>query len=179
MTAGYVLLGPYIDVDDVTHAIRSQFPLCSHPLLIPTILTEIMAADLMDKLTAVHADLANIENKTGFGDWRSSVGGEPLAQDYRGLSRTLGALNNRFAWIHGALQCATMTADFRRQEILAMKSYVEDSNLRPLESVKLSLLERIEVLSSNLKHMQLFAGISQRLNVQQDVVSSALLLCSL
>ena len=203
MTIGYILLGPDLSLEDVSDAIKSQFPLFSHPLFVPTLLAELTAFNLMSKLTDLHAALATIENDTGFSDWRHSDHGdlandvvkhaaktpakdaakpttkdamkaaanEAPSPDYRKLARNLGALNSRFAFIEVAIRCTLMATDFTKQEIRALKDYVPTGNALPPEDVANNLSERIDFLASNLKHMQVFGGITQRINAQQNVVS--------
>ena len=172
VTIGYVLLGPDIEIDDVSNAVKSEFPLFGHPLLIPTLLIELTAFNLMGKLTSVHRDLASIEKETGFGDWdRPARKGEDSTLTYRKLARDLGALNSRYAFIDVAIRCTGMATDFTMREIVTMKLNLPAANLRPLDNVIPSLIDRINVTSSGLKHMEAFGGISQRINAQQNVVS--------
>ncbi|KAK4444806.1 hypothetical protein QBC34DRAFT_429546 [Podospora aff. communis PSN243] len=69
VTRGYVLMGPRISIKKICDEILSQFPYSSHPLLIPTVLIELTAADLMSELYHIHRLLAKAEDKTRFGDW--------------------------------------------------------------------------------------------------------------
>lgn len=171
ITVGYILLGPDISAEGVKTAIRSQFANFSHPLLIPTLMAELAAADLMKKLASVHSELASIENKTGFGDWGAAAAKDPASQDYRQLARDLGALDCRFAFLEVAVQCTMMVNEFTLQEMHLMKNYIPTSRLRHLKGITTDLNNRAEFLSSNLRHMQAFGGIGQRMRAQQNVVS--------
>ena len=89
ITLGYILLGPRIDAEKVHNAIKSEFLKCSHPLIIPTVLIELTAADLLVELTKIHYGLCEIEKGTGFGDWVQEM---PAAEASvpRGLPAPLG-----------------------------------------------------------------------------------------
>lgn len=168
---GYILVGPDISTEDVRVAIETQFAHFSHPLIIPILLSELTAINLMGKLNLVHTDLANIEDETGFGDWGAkSTEKELSSQNYRKLARDLGKLDSRFAFIDVAIQCTTMVAEFTKREIDSMKCYIPPSKFHSLKGIIPSLSDRAEALSSNLKHMQAFAGISLRVRAQQNVV---------
>ena len=69
---GYILLGPRISADEAHTAIISHFLSFSHPLIIPTTVAELTAADLLSQMTIVHLGLAKIEQDTGFGDWKDA-----------------------------------------------------------------------------------------------------------
>ena len=72
ITVGYVLLGPRISADEVHAAIILHFLSFPHPLVIPTTIAELTAADLLREMTLVHLGLAKIEQDTGFGDWKDA-----------------------------------------------------------------------------------------------------------
>jgi hypothetical protein len=160
-------------MDSVKKAITSQFPVLSLPLLIPVLIAEVTAETVMGKLSAIHAELAKIEVNTGFGDWRSRPEEDISHKDYRKIWLDLAALDNRFAFLDVAVGSTLMVTQFTIQEIQSMKNYISPAKFRQLGSMVAHLSDRAEVLSSNLKHMQRFGGLSQRMRAQQNVVSSA------
>jgi hypothetical protein len=170
-TIGYILLGPDISIEGVKTAIESQFANFSHPLLIPTLVAELTAESLMTKLISVHDELARIEDKTGFGDWGRKAAKHTFTHDYQQFALDLGTLINRFAFLEVAVQCTTAANEFTLQEMSLMKNYVPASRLRSLKGITTNLKNRAEFLSSNLRHMQAFGGINQRLQTQQNIVS--------
>ena len=69
VTTGYALLGPRISLENLGTRICSQFPAFPHPLLIPTVLIELTATDLMRELYHINRLLTQSEYKTQSGDW--------------------------------------------------------------------------------------------------------------
>jgi len=69
ITTGYVLLGPRISLEAACAQICSQFPQFSHPLIVPTVLGELTACDLMRELYHINRLLTVSEYKTRSGDW--------------------------------------------------------------------------------------------------------------
>ncbi|KAH8670661.1 hypothetical protein BGZ61DRAFT_483009 [Ilyonectria robusta] len=69
ITSGYALLGPRISLEALCTQIRSQFAQFAHPLLVPTVLIELTATDLMRELYHVNRLLTASEYKTRSGDW--------------------------------------------------------------------------------------------------------------
>lgn len=175
ITVGYILLGPDISEEEVKTAIKSQFANFSHPLLIPTLMAELTAKDLMRKLDSVHSELASIELKTGFGDWETAVAERTFSNDrqddYQRWARGLGVLGCRFAFLEVAVQCTMVVNEFTLQEMHLMRNYVPASRLRSLKDISSNLKNRFEFLSTNLRHMQAFGAINQRMQTQQNVVS--------
>ncbi|RYP76693.1 hypothetical protein DL771_001615 [Monosporascus sp. 5C6A] len=82
-TTGYALLGPRISLKDLCTRIRSQFSQFAHPLLVPTVLVELTATDLMRELYHINRLLTASEYKTRSGDWEIqdslANAGPPLA----------------------------------------------------------------------------------------------------
>ncbi|KAH7014874.1 hypothetical protein EDB80DRAFT_889168 [Ilyonectria destructans] len=68
ITSGYALLGPRISLETLCTQIRSQFAQFAHPLLVPTVLIELTATDLMRELYHVNRLLTASEYKTRSGD---------------------------------------------------------------------------------------------------------------
>ncbi len=223
----------------VCDEIMSQFPHFSHPLLIPTVLIELTAADLMSELYHIHRLLAKAEDKTRFGDWelsdatadfpdaaeqeqkgedddekkdgvandnhdddslgngglRGEVGEAKLKResaywaameramrDCTGnheLARLLGSLNCRFAFMNVAVRCSISMAEFTLREMEHMKKACADTPARFGRLAEVthgeSLRHRVELLLSNLRHMDMFAAIDQRMQAQQNIVSRGLL----
>jgi hypothetical protein len=157
-------------MDSIKKAVASQFPSFSFPLLIPVLIAEVTAETIMGKLSVIHAELAQIEDKTGFGDWGSKPDGDISHKDYRKLAGDLGALESRFDFLDSAVGCTVMTIEFTIQEIQSMKSYMPPAKFRQMKNIIASLNDRAEMMLSNLKHMQLFGGLSQRIRAQQNVV---------
>ena len=172
ITTGYVLLGPRIssEIESVLDTIASEFPKFSHPLLVPILMTEFTSGDLLKELTTIHLSLATIEGQTGYGDW-SAAQVQISRKTCEALARELGRLSCRFAFHDVAIQCTTMVNEFTLKEIASMKDYLPAGRIQELESLTASLKNRAEILSSSLKHLQMFGGISQRMQVQQNVVS--------
>ena len=172
ITVGYILLGPRIfgEAEALRNAIISEFPSFSHPLLVPVVVTEFSATDLLKELTAVHQLLADVESATGYGDWKSAP--FPISRKKcQQLAHDLGRSSCRFAFLEVAVQCTATVNDFTLQEIDGMKDYIAASRLRKLKGLNSSLKNRAEFLSNNLKHMQMFGGLSQRMQAMQNVVS--------
>ncbi|KAF8336171.1 hypothetical protein F5887DRAFT_575887 [Amanita rubescens] len=69
VTTGYALLGPRISLENLGSKICSQFPAFPHPLLVPTVLIELTATDLMRELYHINRLLTQSECKTQSGDW--------------------------------------------------------------------------------------------------------------
>ncbi|KAI0384083.1 hypothetical protein F5Y04DRAFT_235340 [Hypomontagnella monticulosa] len=172
LTIGYILLGPRISFLSVRESIKSQFPEFSHPLLIPTLMVELTAADLLNELGSIHLRLADVEGQTGYGDW----GKEPIAEmgvrDYHRLARLLGMLDCRFSFMEVAVQCAGMMNDFTLQELDRLKEYTNSTRLRQLKGIMNSscLKQRVELLASNIKHLEMFGAIRKRMQTQQNVL---------
>ena len=253
MTRGYILMGPRISIKKVCDEIMSQFLYFSHPLVIPTVLIELTAADLMGELYHIHRLLAKAEDKTRFGDWELGdatadfADGEEQEEEeeeeeeekeeeddekkdgaasesgkndddnhdddapdhsyLRGevgevktklesaywaamdramrdcssnheLARLLGSLNCRFAFMNVAVRCSISMAEFTLREMDHMKAYaVTPARFRHLAKVTNAecLRHRVELLLSNLQHMDVFAGINQRMQAQQNIVRRGLL----
>lgn len=175
ITVGYILLGPDISEEEVKTAIKSQFANFSHPLLIPTLMAELTAKNLMKRLDRVHSDLAKIEGKTGFGDWETAVAEPTFSShsqgDYQRWAHELGVLGCRFAFLEVAVQCTMVVNEFTLQEMHLMRNYIPASRLRSLKDISSNLKNRVEFLSINLRHMQAFGAINQRMQAQQNVVS--------
>jgi hypothetical protein len=177
ITVGYLLLGPRISAPAVHATIQSQFAEFGHPLLVPTVLMEQTAADLMRELDDIHTHLAKVEIRTGYGDWEGAVAATSAADadhDYQQLARMLGSLNCRYAFIDVAVRCTISISDFTLKEIDAMKAYATSSRFRQLQTVSNSecLRQRIELLASNLRHIEMFGAIRERMQAQQNVVST-------
>ena len=85
-------------------------------------------------------------------------------------ARQLGALTCRFAFLEAAVECTDMATDFTMRELDSMNEYISISRAGSLDTVSFSLRGRIEFLSSNLRHLQMFASISKRLQAQQNFV---------
>jgi hypothetical protein len=251
MTRGYILMGPRISIKKVCDEVMSQFLYFSHPLVIPTVLIELTAADLMSELYHIHRLLAKAEDKTRFGDWELGdatadfADGEELEEGEEGegeeeednekkdeaasesekdddetndddtpgdscirgevgevklnlksaywaameramrdcssnheLARLLGSLNCRFAFMNVAVRCSISMAEFTLREMDHMKAYaVTPARFRRLAEITNAecLRHRVELLLSNLQHMEMFAGIDQRMQAQQNIVSRDLL----
>ena len=175
ITVGYILLGPRISADEVHAAIISHFLSFPHPLVIPTTIAELTAADLLSEMTLVHLGLAKIEQDTGFGDWKDAQV-EITRMKPPEWARQLGALTCRFVFLEAAVQCTAMATDFTIRELDLMNKYISTSKARSLETVSSSLRGRIEFLSSNLAHLQMFASISKRLQAQQNFVCRVFIL---
>lgn len=172
ISVGYILLGPDIEEETVITAIESQFANFSHPLLIPTLMAELTAGDLMRKLRLVHDKLAKIELATGFSDWtKVTAKRDYLNSELQQWARELGALSCNFAFLEVAVQCTMVLNDFTLQEMGLMRNYVPASRRGSLKGITTNLINRVEFLSSNLNHMQAFGGIKQRMQAQQTVVS--------
>lgn len=178
ITTGYVLFGPRISADEVHAAIISNFLCFTHPLVIPTTVAELTATDLLSEMTLVHLGLAKIEQDTGFGDWKDAQV-ETTRMKPQEWARQLGALTCRFVFLEAAVQCTAMATDFTMRELDSMNNYISTSRARSLDTVSSSLRGRVEFLSSNLAHLQMFASISKRLQAQQNFVCrvSILVLC--
>ena len=175
---GYILLGPRISADEVYAAIISHFLSFPHPLVIPTTVAELTATDLLSEMTSVHLQLAKIEQDTGFGDWKDAQV-EITRIKPQEWARQLGALTCRFVFLEAAVQCTAMATDFTMRELDSMNKYISTSRARSLDAVSFGLRGRGEFLSSNLRHLQMFASISKRLQAQQNFVCrvSILALC--
>jgi hypothetical protein len=242
ITRGYILMGPRIPIKKVCDEILSQFPYFSHPLLIPTLLVELTAADLMSELYHIHHSLASVENKTRFGDWELSDttaecpdgeereeegadgtnekwdgaasesenddnednNGEAPGHNWLGgkvrevgmdlgspywaameramrecsskheMARLLGTLSCRFAFMKVAVGCSVSMAEFTLREMDHMKTYaVTPARFRQLAKITNGecLRHRVELLLSNLQHMNTFAAIDQRMQAQQNIAS--------
>jgi hypothetical protein len=177
ITVGYLLLGPRISAPAVHATIQSQFAQFSHPLLVPTVLMEQTAADLMKELHDIHTHLAKVEIQTGYGDWDGAVAAASAADadhDYQQLARMLGSLNCRCAFMDVAVRCTISMSDFTMKEMDEMKAYATSSRFRQLQTVNNSecLRQRIELLASNLRHIEMFGAIRERMQAQQNVVST-------
>ena len=70
---GYALSGPRISPENLCTKVHSQFPAFAHPLLVPTVLIELTATDLMRKLYHINRLLTTSEYKTQSGDWEIQV----------------------------------------------------------------------------------------------------------
>ena len=66
---GYALLGLRISLENLCTKIRSQFPAFAHSLLVPTVLIELTATDLMRELYHINRLLTTSEYKTQSSDW--------------------------------------------------------------------------------------------------------------
>ena len=178
ITVGYILLGPRISADEVHAAIISHFLSFPHPLVIPITVAELTATDLLSEMTSVHLGLAKIEQDTGFGDWKNAQI-EITRMKPQEWARQLGALTCRFVFLEAAVQCTAMATDFTMRELDSMNKYISISRARSLDAVSSGLRGRVEFLSSNLRHLQMFASISKRLQAQQNFVCrvSILALC--
>ena len=139
--------------------------------MIPTTIAELTATDLLSEMTLVHLGLAKIEQDTGFGDWKDTQV-ENTRMKPQEWARQLGALTCRFVFLEAAVQCTAMATDFTMRELDSMNNYISTSRAKPLDTVSSSLRGRIEFLSSNLAHLQMFASISKRLQAQQNFVCS-------
>jgi hypothetical protein len=98
--------------------------------------------------------------------------------DNHELARLLGSLNCRFAFMNVAVRCSISMAEFTLREMDHMKTYaVTPARFRHLAEITNAecLRHRVELLLSNLQHMDLFAGIDQRMQAQQNIVSRDLL----
>ena len=67
-----------------------------------------------------------------------------------------------------------MATDFTMRELDLMNNYIYTRKARSLDAVRSSLRGRIEFLSNNLAHLQMFASISKRLQAQQNFVRRSL-----
>ena len=169
ITIGYILLGPRISANEVHEAIISHFRSFPQPLVIPTTIAELTATDLLSEMTLVHLGLAKIEQDTGFGDWKNATVGITRMKPQE-WARQLGALTCRFVFLEAAVQCTSMAADFTMRELASMSKYISTSRASSLDTVGSNLRGRVEFLSSNLAHLQIFASISKRLQAQQNFV---------
>lgn len=102
------------------------------------------------------------------------------AGDYHTLARLVGALDCRFSFVEVAVRCAASTNDFTLQELDRIKEYATPSRLRQLRDVMHSkrLKQRAELRAGNLKHLEMFGAIRQRMQTQQAFVSIALTILS-
>ncbi|KAF8732425.1 hypothetical protein AX14_004379 [Amanita brunnescens Koide BX004] len=223
VTTGYALLGPRISLENLGARICSQFPAFPHPLLVPTVLIELTATDLMRELYHINRLLTQSEYKTQSGDWEiqdslanadsksalkaapayypgalltpedsywhdetaSEMQKEPSywkdmsremekCEDNYQLARILGFLSCRFSFMNVAVQCSLSMVEFTLQEIDLMKDYTASANRRRLNGVmnNAGLRHRVEFLASNMRHIALFGAIGQRMQTQQNVVST-------
>ena len=195
---------------DVCETMQSQFIRFSHPLLVPTVLIELTANDLMTELYYIHLLLAKSEHKTHYGVWQvmdmtavlsesdkesvavdededdsaieikrdssywnTMVEAMDLCKTNDELARILGSLNCRFAFMDVAVRCSNSMIDFTLREMDLMKEYTGSSRFHQLKSLtnSQSLRQRIELLASNVKHLEMFGAINQRMQAQQNVVS--------
>ena len=120
-------------------------------------------------MTLIHLGLAKIEQDTGFGDWKDAQV-EITRMQPQEWARQLGALTCRFAFLEAAVHCTAMATDFTMRELDLMNDYISTSRARSLDTISSRLRGRIEFLSSNLAHLQMFASISKRLQAQQNYV---------
>ncbi|KAF3937068.1 hypothetical protein ABW19_dt0203351 [Dactylella cylindrospora] len=98
---------------------------------------------------------------------------DSCGQNYHVLSRILGTLSCRFAFMDVAVECSIAGVEATRREMEKMHEYCGSSaRLRQLNVIMNSdcLGHRIDLLLSNLKHIKKFGAIGQRMQVQRDVL---------
>ena len=173
LTIGYVILGPYIELEDFRKAVELQFVHITHPLLIPILLTELGTQFRVKRLIEIHMDLRIIEEQSGFGAWTVTrpVKGSS-SQNYREWAREIGTLDSRCAFIEADVQSSLLRVDFTMKEIQAMRDYIPAEKFQKLKGAAIKLVNRVEFLESNLRHMLVYGGTSKRLRAQQNVVNN-------
>ncbi|PGH28235.1 hypothetical protein AJ80_00126 [Polytolypa hystricis UAMH7299] len=166
----YILMGPRLSIEDVKAAIQSQFASSCHPLLIPVLLAELAATELMYKIEDLHVILSDIEIETGFGDCAYSKTMDMSRFTYHQLARWLAVLGCKFASVDSGIQGTIMMNDFTVREIKSMKDNISDVRFRALKDSAPDLIDRLDFLTSNLRHIQIYAGVNRRIQAQQNGV---------
>ncbi|KAK3934432.1 hypothetical protein QBC46DRAFT_399813 [Diplogelasinospora grovesii] len=172
ITTGYVLHGKRVSVGDIIGAIEAQFPSFGHPLLLPTIVVELVAASLFSGLVQIHNELANVEGKTGFSTWANAPDSE-MTEGYHQLARQLGSLNCHFAFVNNTVRSMLFMAAFTLKQLELMGEYhASPERYRQVESLGNSrrLKQRVELVESHLRQLETFDAIRDRMQAQQNVL---------
>jgi hypothetical protein len=172
ITKGYIFSEMTTMIHHALLGIPQQFQGLTHPLLVPSLIVELMLSAASGLQASIDDDLADIARATGFhdGEGYEFIGG---LQDYRQISKDLGRVATRFAFAKSRILGIKATHEFCSRNLRSCESWIpEDKWDNYRESTRI-LLERSEYVASHIEHLLMYRCIEMRLQVQQSVVSTA------
>ncbi len=122
-------------------------------------------------LRSCQQDLTAIEAKT-----RHGLFGSYSPSDYRELIQQLGTHQAQSHATFGAIQLASLSAQFLRRKLDHLNQVPQEKYRKKLEPLYDMLKERMDFLLSILEHAHLFRGMRERRELQQNVVSKPTIL---
>lgn len=171
ITVGYLLSQQYSKIHHGLLGIPQQFRTLAHPLLVPFLIGEQILEQASIEQDSVDDDLIDIEMATGFNDYSlNEHDGGP--QDYRKLSKGLGAAASKYAQLKSRLSAFKAMYEFLSRELKSYQSWIPKDKWQIYMKSTRALVKRAEYTASHIEHLLMYRGLEMRLQVQQNVVST-------
>ncbi|PVH71641.1 hypothetical protein DL98DRAFT_503375 [Cadophora sp. DSE1049] len=169
LTVGYMLSGSgQYSMIAALPEFPLQFSFYPHPMLVFILVLELIAHKISVNLGEVESKLSDVESRTGYSH-RLASNGTSNHEAFRDLAKTLGAETCRFVVIKSSIANAMMLKDFIQEQLIS-NDYMPAVNTENFKEAARSLMERVKIMESTLKHMVTDAGIEGRLQAQQNVL---------
>lgn len=181
VTTGYVLLksGNELDMVGLMRKLETGFFSCPSPLMVPITIIELVADTCRSQMAALHTEFTtSIEEQTGFGAYasrREEGVREKLIYDQLAIRQ--GELQGRAVLLQTVISGFLSMAEFVSKELQTLEELDENGQDHYYERVYDSRLQewlqqRVRVTQSFLSSLAGYAGLKERMDIQQTVVSS-------
>lgn len=164
--------GLHSDIHGALLAIPAQFQLCSHPLLVPLLMSEKILETYAWRRYAIDRGLATIEYATGYHNWGEEE--EASNADFQALARELGASAHDMASDRSGLLQLKSTHSFLLRELVSAKLWMPANKWPKYTPMTAMLQQRGEYTASNIDNLLECHGLEGRMQAQQNVVRSNL-----
>jgi hypothetical protein len=170
ITCGYIITdygyydNPLMDFS----FIPTQFLACPHPILIPILFIEQTVYERFGAADQAAAELAEVEQMTGF---TFDIAEKKEEMELQDIVKKLGKTHAYYSTTETSFQVLKLAVDMFKRKMEYMDSEVFPDAMRgKLTRYVPRLRNRIEYLESTLQHSHLHGNIQTRLQAQQQVL---------